>query len=70
MFLQTHPQPLNCAVEVQEPSTKRMVCKHMTWKTIVFGIIAYVDAVAFAEYQASHSPSACLTSPLEPCQFL
>lgn len=70
MSFQTHPQPLNYAVEVQEPSSKHMLCKHVTWNTIVSGIVVYVDATAFSECQASHSPSACFTSPLEPCQFL
>ena len=62
LSFQTHPQPLNCAMEVHDPSTIYILSKHMAWASSLWSSCGVYGAISFALNQAWHSLSAYLTS--------
>ena len=60
---QTHPQPLNCAVEVHEPSTMQILSRLMTWNSSqLCSCGAAGRIISFALNHAWHSLSAYQTN--------
>ena len=62
LSFQNHSQPLNCAVEVHEPSTVHILSRLMTWSSSLLSSCGAGMSISFALNQAWHSLSAYRTS--------
>ena len=62
LSIQTHPHPLKWAETIQDPSSKQILPKLMTWESSVLMSCITCCTTLFASNHACHSLSACRTS--------